>query len=84
MLAVARLDWGRWLADCPAPGCTNAMGLERGQDEFLCRFLIDAQRQAYGGCGAAAGIVWPGDVDAIECELVGEAESAQNWRPSDD
>jgi hypothetical protein len=82
--AVARLDWGRWLADCPAPHCTNAMQLKPGQEQFACRFLVDPQRQLYGGCGITAPIEWPANVAAIEADLTSRPESAQNWKPADD
>jgi hypothetical protein len=82
--AVARLDWGRWLADCPAPHCTNAMQLKPGQEQFACRFLVDPQRQLYGGCGTTAPIEWPANVAAIEADLTSRPEPAQNWKPADD
>lgn len=81
--AVARFDWGRWVADCPSPTCMNAMQLEPGQEQFECRFLIDPQRQAYGGCGTVAEIEWPDDVAGIERETEGKPESEQNWRPEE-
>lgn len=81
MKAVARLDWGRWVADCPAPNCKNAMQLERDQAEFRCRFLADEKRQLYGGCGTVAPIEWPEDVAGIGRAVIGEPEGAQNWRP---
>lgn len=84
MKAIARLDWGRWVADCPAPHCTNAMMLDLGQKEFACRFLIDPQRQAYGGCGTTAPIEWPSDAAGIQGKRSGKPESEQNWRPADD
>jgi hypothetical protein len=79
--AVARFDWGRWVADCPNPACTNAMQLDLGQAEFACRFLIDEKRRAYGGCGTTAPIDWPDDPAAIEAGLAGLPEGAQNWKP---
>ncbi len=84
MVVSARLDWGRWVADCPNPICSNAMQLEQGQREFRCRFLIDAQRQAFGGCGTVAALSWPADPGSIERDLSGLPESEQNWRPADD
>ena len=83
MKAIARLDWGRWVADCPSPYCTNAMMLEPGQQEFRCRFLIDPQRQAYGGCGASAPIEWPADAAGVQAGQAGKPEAEQNWRPGD-
>lgn len=79
--AVARFDWGRWIADCPNPACMNAMQLDREQTQFACRFLIDEKRLAYGGCGTVAPIVWPADAGAIERGLQDLPEGAQNWRP---
>lgn len=81
MKAIARLDWGRWLADCPGATCMNAMQLELGQPEFNCRFLVDAQRQLYGGCGTRAPIEWPADRASIEAEVAGRPQGTQNWRP---
>lgn len=83
MKAIARLDWGRWLADCPAPNCTNAMPLEIGQQQFNCRYLIDPQRQAYGGCGTTAPVEWPPDPGTIQADLAAEPEGKQNWRPDE-
>lgn len=81
MKAIARLDWGRWLADCPSPTCTNAMVLEPGQLEFRCWFRIGSGPQQYGGCGTVAPIEWPADKATIDAEMAGKAESEQNWRP---
>lgn len=81
MKAVARLDWGRWIADCPNPSCTNAIQLEQGQAEFQCRFLADEKRQLYGGCGTVAPVEWPEDVAGISRTGAGGPDSARNWRP---
>jgi hypothetical protein len=80
MQAVARLDWGRWVADCPNPMCSSAMHLERGQRDFHCRFKLD-DRGNYGGCGTLAPIAWPGDPAGIEAGVADLPESRQQWRP---
>ncbi|HEX2551625.1 MAG TPA: hypothetical protein VHK64_08530 [Nocardioidaceae bacterium] len=81
MKAIARLDWGRWLADCPSPTCTNAMVLQPGQEEFRCRFLAGPRLDQYGGCGTVASIEWPDDKATVDADMAGRAESEQNWRP---
>jgi hypothetical protein len=80
--AVARYDWGRWVADCPNPACTNAMQLDRGQARYECRFPLDDQGHAFGGCGTVAPLGWPDDPKAIEVELAGMPESQRQWRPA--
>lgn len=73
----AEANWGRWIANCPRPFCTNAMGLERGQELFVCADACDA-------CGQTAAIIWPADPDAIEA-LLGfrPVRRTQNWLPSE-
>lgn len=78
MHAVARVDWGRWVADCPNPDCTNAMELASGQRQWACRFTAGGRIQ---GCGTIAPIDWPKDVAEIEAGIAGKPESAQQWRP---
>lgn len=82
--AIARLDWGRWLADCPNPECTNAMALEVGQQRWHCRFPLDSVGHAWGGCGVTAGVVWPDNPESIARELAGLPEAKRNWRPEED
>lgn len=44
---TARVNYGRWVADCPAQGCAGAE-LAHPQRGLLC-----------GSCGAQATIRWP-------------------------
>jgi hypothetical protein len=82
--AVARLDWGRWVADCPNPQCTNAMGLEIGQATFRCEFPAGPPTAPrIDGCRTVVPLDWPADPQAIEDEVAGLPESEQNWRPAD-
>jgi hypothetical protein len=78
--AVAFFDYGRWVADCPAPNCTNALALERGQATWLCRW-VNPNNGNVIGCGASAPIAWPADPEAVEASLIGRPESAQHWKP---
>jgi len=77
--AIARYDWGRWVADCPNPACTNALLVQPGQTEWLCRSVNNQGR--VDGCLTAASLVWPDDPAAIAAGLAGMPESEQNWRP---
>lgn len=75
--AVAFIDWGRWVADCPHPGCTNAKLITPGQDMYVC----DAPPDNKGACLRSAPIVWPDAPGAILAGLSGRPESQQSWRP---
>lgn len=74
MKAVAYLNWGRWVADCPNPACTNAMQVEPGQAQFECT------RPA--GCGTTAPLAWPDDPAAVEAEVADLPESQRHWKPT--
>lgn len=78
--AIARLDWDRWLADCPNRECTNAMALAIGQGEFLCRYPVD-DRGNFGGCMTNVPIDWPDDPAAIQASLAGLPEPERRWAP---
>lgn len=80
MRAVAFFDYGRWVADCPAPGCTNALALEPGQRTWLCRW-VNPNNGNVIGCGTTAPLDWPADRADIEASLIGLPESAQHWKP---
>jgi hypothetical protein len=80
--AVARYDWGRWVADCPSPTCTNAIGLAVGQKTFQCGYWVGPRPEdRVPGCGAVAPLAWPADPAAIEVELAGVPESQRHWKP---
>lgn len=68
----AEANWGRWVARCPAPWCTNAVALDRGQVTFGCAGM--------GGCGASGHLVWPADPDAVETILtMRPVPATRNW-----
>lgn len=76
MLAVAYMNWGRWISDCPREDCSYAFKLEPGQEMYVCR-----TRQGEG-CGAEAPIEWPPDAAEIEAELQRRpVTSTRNWYP---
>ena len=72
--ARARVNHGRWIADCPRPYCANAMRLDPGQAVFHCA--------GEGGCRMVAEVEWPADADGIWAAL-GErpVPGTRNWYP---
>ena len=79
--AIAFFNWGRWVADCPKPGCGNALELERGQADFVCR-----TRNGVGACATSAPVQWPTDPGPAEVEaaLGGRSEAGRSWRPGEE
>jgi hypothetical protein len=69
--AIAYVNWGRWVSDCPA-GCGSAQRLEPGQDVFTC-----------AECGQLALIAWPADADRIWFALTARIlPRNRNWFPA--
>jgi hypothetical protein len=72
MNTAARVDWGRWIADCPADGCSDAVGLELGRTSIVC------------AAGHPSTVVWPSDKerDAIWAALARRpAAKNRHWFP---
>ena len=65
----ARLNEGRWIADCPR--CRGAEFVTEGV-LFLC-----------GSCGSRGEVEWPKDTDKIEAALNVRPRVNQNWLPSE-
>lgn len=86
LVAVPQLNWGRWVAACPRPFCTNAEQFGRcpdgtvgglGSDRFECRV-------AYGGCGLRCGVEWPPNIADIEALVMPRTVPAtRNWLPGE-
>lgn len=75
-LLVARVDHGRWLADCPA--CNAGIALTPGASEAFC----------FGfGCGHRfTHIAWPDDAAVEEIERTLRARpkiATRNWLPTE-
>lgn len=71
--AVAYYNWGRWVTDCPVPGCTDALEVTPGQQQMACKD------------GHAFTIAWPpaelvGQVVAVLAE---RPERWRSWFPQD-
>lgn len=72
--ARARVNHGRWIADCPRPYCNNAIRLTAGQAVFHC--------EGEGGCRMIAEIEWPADADGIwEALEERPVPATRNWYP---
>lgn len=84
MHAVAYIDWGRWVANCPAPPCSNALKIQQGQEQWECRYQISDDPPTYGGCGTRAPIDWPADPAAVMAPLLTLSEADRHWHPDDD
>jgi hypothetical protein len=75
-VTFAEANWGRWVATCPRPYCTNALALYPRQTLFVC--------MAEDGCGYVADVVWPTDPDAIQTVLMMRPVAAtRNWKPGE-
>lgn len=68
--AIAYVNYGRWVADCPA-GCNSAAALAPHQPMFNC---VE--------CYAIAPIHWPDDADELWEALAARPKPNQNWFPS--
>lgn len=76
-VAYAEANWGRWIARCPRPWCTNALAVDPGQQTFRCEYRV-------GGCGWDSPVSWPADPDAIEALLIMRpAAQTRNWQPGE-
>ena len=72
--ARARVNHGRWIADCPRRYCANAVKLQPGQATFHCA--------GDGGCQQVAPVEWPADADGIWTALCERpVPSTRNWYP---
>jgi hypothetical protein len=68
--AIAYLNWARWVADCPTPGCGNAMTVELGQSSFACT--------GKSVCGQTTTLQWPADPAQAAADLAGYPPSGQS------
>lgn len=73
MWAVAYVNHGRWVADCPRRYCNSAMALDPLQVLFRCE----------GGCGLAVEITWPEQAADIFLALdLRPVPATRNWAPA--
>lgn len=92
-MVTARINHGRWLADCNRPGCRGAELVTPGV-AFICgscypgAFAADAaERARWTRIAAARGelhdVAFPEDGPAIEAALAGRDEPNRNWTPGE-
>jgi hypothetical protein len=75
MLAVAYVNHGRWIADCPRPHCNSARRLEPRQARFHCA--------GEGGCGMDCPVGWPPNPDELwEVLERRPVPMTRNWFPA--
>lgn len=68
--AVSYINFGRWVADCPA-GCGNAFALQKGETLVHCT-----------SCKNIAPVRWPSHADELwEVLLQRPLERTRNWFP---
>lgn len=70
--ARARVDEGRWIADCPW-GCGAAFNLPADESRFWCTEC------AGGGWGKTAALVWPDGMDKLTANLESLPPVLQFW-----
>lgn len=74
--AVARVNHGDWIADCPTPRCGGSTVLMRGEP-FICGRCLNAE---IGNRWRR--VTWPKDAGAIEAILTRQPSSQlRNWDP---
>jgi len=76
--AFAVINAGRWLVQCPFPGCNGAQYASLTDQRFWC---IDCQNQAVSQKWVE--VKWPENTDALELALSNRPKSAQNWLPGE-
>jgi hypothetical protein len=73
--AVAVVNSGRWIAECPREHCANAVRLEPKQTAFHCG--------GGDGCRLVAEVLWPPDADEIDDVLSRRpVPGTRNWAPA--
>ena len=67
--SLAYLNWGRWVAECAAPDCHDAMQLTPGDKSMRCIR------------GHITGVRWSGNPHAIAEAVAIRPEQNRNWFP---
>lgn len=72
--AHARINYGRWLADCP----------ECRGDLNGAEFVTEGEDMTCASCGAVSKVVWPDNIEEIEAVLNKRPRPAnRNWEPGE-
>jgi hypothetical protein len=82
MRALAYVNWGRWVADCPRPFCPNAEHFGRSSNGHLGGLTGNSFRCSH--CGLRCDADWPPNVDDIDYLLSQRpVPGTRNWRPGE-
>lgn len=83
MIAMAYMNWGRWVADCPREECPNAEHFGAAPVTGHVGGLTDCAFRC-GFCTLECPALWPPDRALIET-ILGErpVPSTRNWRPGE-
>lgn len=79
----ARINWSRWIADCPA--CGSALAVQRGQHDFGA-WTPDGFASGCWDCGTRTVILWPADDLAAGVERMLSMRpdpKTRNWTPGE-
>jgi hypothetical protein len=76
--AFAVINAGRWLVECPLPGCNGAQYASVTDRRFWC---VDCQNEAVNQ--KWIGVKWPENPNELELALLKRPKSAQNWLPGE-
>lgn len=75
----AYVNWGRWVADCPTPGCNGALIVSHEDPRFYCPYCFNDPE-----AGRFLAVAFPAARAAIEAELLKRPLLEQrNWRPGE-
>lgn len=77
--ALAYVNAGRWVAECPFPGCRSAQVVAESDRRWLC------PECANGGTNRWARVTWPSDSHRarVERELAPRPPLNTNWTPGE-
>jgi hypothetical protein len=85
LVAVVIVNWGRWLARCPRPGCTFAeyYGVAPANGALRVGGLQLDRYVCLAGCGGAYAATWPAPSlrAGIEQLLALRPAAHRNWEP---
>lgn len=80
MEAIARVNWGRWLADCPRPFCANAEHFGANRAGHVGG--LTPRGFTCSECGLQCPVQWPPNVDDITFILgLRPVPATRNWQP---
>lgn len=87
LVAVVHMNWGKWVAMCPRPHCSNGECFGRCDDGSFGGLVEDGTyrcRPDKGGCGLICRAQWPANVREIERVLLARpVPGTRHWSPGE-